>query len=631
VYRDPSDILIEYWGHQAFRGSQEAVIDRLLSGRDVMALMPTGGGKSICFQVPALAQEGLCIVVSPLVALIQEQVARLKAMGIKAIALTGGISFEELGNLLDNCLYGNYKFLYLSPERLMQPMVRERIQGMNVNLLAVDEAHCISQWGNDFRPAYLHCRLLRELKPGVPLVALTATATPRVLADILENLGLEGAEIFKDSYVRTNIAFKVKHTEDKLGQLKKTLEKNPGSAIVYVRSRKLCESLALFLDRQGIPSAHFHGGIPKKEKQEKRVLWAQGEIRAMVATNAFGMGVDKADVRQVVHYQAPDSLESYYQEAGRAGRDGNPALSVILHAKADREAAQGLYLASLPGVGDIKQVYSKLNNHFQISYGELPGAPLALKFQDFCERYGFPPALAFNALRILDQNSVISLTETYKERPLLRFVGTKAAIFDYLERNRSSAPLVQTILRTYGGITQFDTQIDLQSLSRKTGQGEATIRRVVQQLADDGLAEYSNQASDLEITFLVPREDDHTIYPFAKKIEDFNRVKRGNTKAMLDYIENKKVCRNRVLLNYFGENSPEKCGSCDICNKREKKAAHPLLEERIIELLQIAPSRKGGLAKAMEADKKTLGKALERMIRAQKIQKNENNEYSLRS
>ena len=628
--RDPSSILIEYWGHEAFRGSQEAVIDRLLSGQDVLALMPTGGGKSICFQVPALAREGLCIVVSPLVALIQDQVAQLKARGIKAIALTGGISFEELGNLLDNCLYGNYKFLYLSPERLLQPMVQERIQGMDVNLLAVDEAHCISQWGNDFRPAYLHCRLLRELRPGVPLVALTATATPRVLGDILENLGLEGAEIFKDSYARTNIAFRVKHTEDKLGQLKKYMEKKPGSAIVYVRSRKLCETLSNFLNREGISAAYLHGGIPKKEKQEKRILWAQGEIRAMVATNAFGMGVDKGDVRQVIHYQAPDSLESYYQEAGRAGRDGKPSVSVILHARADRGAAESLYLAALPGVEDIKRIYSKLNNYFQISYGELPQSPWALKFQEFCERYGFPPTLAFNALRILDQNSVISLTETYKERPLLRFVGTKAEIFDYLERNRRSAPVVQTILRTYGGITQYDTQINLQLLARKTGQAEAAIRTIVQQLADDGLADYSNQASDMEITFLVPREDDHTIYPFAKKIEDFNRVKRDNIMAMLDYIKNKKVCRNRVLLNYFGENSPEKCGSCDICNKREKKAAHPLLEERILGLLQIAPSRKRVLAKATEADKKTLAKILDRMIKADTIQKNENNEYSLK-
>lgn len=631
MHRDPTAILTDYWGHRAFRGSQEAVIDHLLSDRDVVALMPTGGGKSICFQVPALAREGLCIVVSPLVALIQEQVAQLKARGIKAIALTGGISFEELGQLLDNCLYGNYKFLYLSPERLQHPMVRERIQGMNVNLLAVDEAHCISQWGNDFRPAYLHCGLLRELKPGVPLVALTATATPKVLEDILENLGLQGAEIFKDSYARANLAFRVKHTEDKWGQLKKIMDKKPGSTIVYVRSRKLCESLTNFLNREGIPSAYFHGGITRKEKQEKRELWAQGQIRAMVATNAFGMGVDKADVRQVIHFQAPESLESYYQEAGRAGRDGKPALSVILHAKADREAALGLYLAALPGVEDIKRVYSKLNNHFQISYGELPGAPVALKFQDFCERYGFPPNLAFNALRILDQNSVISLTETYRERPLLRLVGAKTAIFDYLERNRAAAPLVQALLRTYGGVTQFDTPIDLGLLSRKTGMGEAAIRTALQRLADDGLAEYRSQASDLEITFLVPREDDHTIYPFAKKIADFNGVKRGNIMAMLDYIENKKVCRSRVLLNYFGENGPEKCGSCDICNKREKKAAHPLLEERIIELLQIAPSRKGGLSKATEADKKTLGKVLERMLKAQKIQKNENNEYSLRS
>lgn len=630
MYRDPTSILMEYWGHESFRGSQEMIVQRLLDGGDAVALMPTGGGKSICYQVPAMAREGLCIVVSPLVALIQDQVAQLKARGIKAISLAGGIRFEELGNLLDNCLYGNYKFLYLSPERLQQSMVQERIQGMNINLLAVDEAHCISQWGNDFRPAYLHCSLLRELVPGVPMVALTATATPKVLDDILENLKLERAEVFKDSYARSNIAFKVKQTGDKLGQLKKYLHKDKGSAIVYVRSRKLCVSLSGSLNREGIPSAYFHGGIPKSEKDEKRVLWTQGEIRVMVATNAFGMGVDKADVRLVIHYQVPDSLESYYQEAGRAGRDAMSSTSIILWSKEDREAAQRLYLSSLPGVEEVKQVYSKLNNHFQISYGELPQGPLTFKFEEFCGRYGFQSTMAFNALRILDQNSVLSLSDTFTERHFLRFVGSKAEIYGYLNRNRKSAAVVQTILRTYGGITQFDTGLDLKLLSRKTGESESTIKTIMQQLSDDGLAVYSQQSSDLEISFLVPREDDHTIYTFSRKIEDLNRIKRDNLKAMLGYIENKKQCRNQLLLNYFGENGPEKCGSCDICNKREKKASMPQLEDRILGLLQLSPSRKRVLAKATDTDKKTLGKVLQRMLAAKKIQINANNEYSLK-
>ena len=630
MQRDPTTILMEYWGHESFRGSQEMIIERLLDGGDVMALMPTGGGKSVCYQVPAMAREGLCIVVSPLVALIQDQVAQLRAKGIKAISLGGGIPFEELGNLLDNCLYGNYKFLYLSPERLQQPMVQERIQRMNVNLLAVDEAHCISQWGNDFRPAYLHCSLLRELVPGVPMVALTATATPQVLGDILENLKLDSAQVFKDSYARSNIAFKVKHTIDKSGQLRKYLGKDRGSAIVYVRSRKLCVSLSSLLNREGIPSAYFHGGIPKGEKDIKRVLWTQGEIRVMVATNAFGMGVDKPDVRMVIHYQVPDSLESYYQEAGRAGRDGGPSTSIILWSKEDRKKAESLYLSSLPGVEQVKQVYSKLNNHFQISYGELPQGPLAFKFEEFCERYGFQSTMAFNALRILDQNSVLSLSDNFTQRHLLRFVGSKAGIYGYLEKNRKSAAVVQTILRTYGGITQFDTKVDLKLLSRKTGESESTLKTIMQQLSDDGLAVYDQQSSDLEICFLVPREDDHTIYPFSRKIEDLNRVKGDNLRAMLGYIENKKQCRNQLLLNYFGENGPEKCGSCDICNKREKKASITQLEERILGLLQLSPSRKRVLAKATEADKKILGKVLQRMLADNKIQINANNEYSLK-
>ncbi|HKL90535.1 MAG TPA: RecQ family ATP-dependent DNA helicase, partial [Allomuricauda sp.] len=302
MYKDTKSILQQFWGYDDFRGSQKEIIDTVLSGQDVLALMPTGGGKSICYQIPSLAKEGICVVVSPLVALIQDQVAQLKKRNIKAVALTGGIPPDELNNLLDNCLYGNYKFLYLSPERLQQTIVQERIQQMNVNLIAIDEAHCISQWGNDFRPAYLGCSILKELVPDTPMIALTATATPKVVDDIVENLELDHVRIFKDSFSRSNITFRVKRSEDKLYQLKKYMDRIPGSAIVYVRSRKMSISLANFLIKKGISASFFHGGIPKSDKEEKLNLWLSGNVRVMVATNAFGMGVDKPDVRLVVHY-----------------------------------------------------------------------------------------------------------------------------------------------------------------------------------------------------------------------------------------------------------------------------------------------------------------------------------------
>ncbi|MER3318138.1 MAG: ATP-dependent DNA helicase RecQ [Allomuricauda sp.] len=627
MHKDTTSILKQFWGYDDFRGSQKEIIDNVLSGKDVLALMPTGGGKSICYQVPSLAMEGICIVVSPLVALIQDQVAQLRKRNIKAIALTGGIPPDEVNNLLDNCLYGNYKFLYLSPERLQQTIVKERIQQMNVNLIAIDEAHCISQWGNDFRPAYLGCSILKELVPSTPMIALTATATPRVVDDIVENLELGEVSIFKDSFSRTNINFRVKRSEDKLYQLKKYMDKVPGSAIVYVRSRKMSISLANFLIKNGVSASFFHGGIPKSDKEEKLNLWLSGKVRVIVATNAFGMGVDKPDVRLVVHYQIPDSLESYFQEAGRAGRDGEPSTAIIITSNEDEDKAKKQFLSALPDVAFIKQVYSKLNNYFQISYGELVSEPLSFKFNEFCKRYEFNPNMTFNAIRILDQNSVLSLTENFKEKTTLQFVASKTEIFNYLDKHRITAPVIQTILRTYGGITEYETKINLYMLSQKTGTSEERLKHILQQLADDNIAEYQNNSSDLEITFLVPREDDHTINLFAKKIKDFNQVKQNNMSAMLGYISNKKVCRSIYLLNYFGEKTMEKCGTCDICTKKERVASPYDLEKRIMELLAIRPHTSRQLEKEMGANEKELLKTLERLLEDELVSINFKNEY----
>ncbi len=564
MVKDPHEILEKYWGFSQFRGSQEQIIDTVIQGRDVLALLPTGGGKSLCYQVPAMAKDGLCIVVSPLIALIQNQVDALKNKGIKALALTGGISFNEVIDLLDNCLYGNYKFLYLSPERLQQELVQERIQQMNVNLIAIDEAHCISQWGNDFRPAYLNCNVLRELLPETPIIALTATATPKVAEDITENLQLSAAAIYKDSFSRDNIAFHVQWNEDKKFQLKKLCLGLQKSAIVYVRTRRSAQELSDFLNAHKLATTFFHGGIPKKEKTKRLQLWLENKVQVMVATNAFGMGIDKPDVELVVHYQIPDSLENYFQEAGRAGRDGTPAKAVMVLNQADENQVKQQFLSVLPDIDFLKLLYKKLNNYFQIPYGEGTAETFHFHFNKFCDTYKLNTALTYNGLRILDQNSVISLSESFTKKITLQFIATKGQVFYYLENHTSIAALIQTILRTYGGIFEHPTKINPLLISKKTNIPEEKIHQILVQLNTDGIVDYQAQSSDLEIIFLVPREDDRTINIFARKVKEQQQVKINNIESILAYVNSNKVCRSTQLLHYFGEER-KACGICDVC------------------------------------------------------------------
>lgn len=626
----PKTLLKTFWGYDAFRGAQEAIIAAVLAKKEVLALMPTGGGKSLCYQVPALVLEGICIVISPLVALIQDQVRQLKARGIKAIALTGGISFSELNALLDNAVYGDYKFLYLSPERLQQPLVQQRIREMAVNLIAIDEAHCVSQWGHDFRPAYLECALLREWAPNAPIIALTATATPRVVEDIVTHLKLQSVCMFKDSFARTNLIFKVKHTQDKRYQLQKYIHQYPGSAIVYVRSRKICQSLANFLNRNGCKASYFHGGLSRTAKEDTLNLWLQNEVDVMVATNAFGMGIDKPDVRLVVHYQIPDSLESYFQEAGRAGRDGQTANAVFLTTEADKVQAQRQFLAALPDVGFVKRLYVQLNTYFQIPYGERPTETFTLPFNAFCTRYDFPVNKAYSAFRLLDQHSVVALSENFTEKTTLQFVAPNSQLFSYMNKNRKVTPVIQTLLRTYGGITEHETKIDLHRISKKTGEKELFLKEILEQLARDGLVTYKKTSSDLEITFLVPREDARTINVFAEKIKHLNTVKQNNMNAVLAYVNNAKTCRSVFLLNYFGETARKPCGTCDICMQQHQEPPG-VLKDRIIALLQASPHTSRRLEQRIGAEEQLLLQTLQRLLEDEVVYLNYKNEYSIKT
>ncbi len=628
---NPREILKKYWGFSQFKGSQEQIIAEILEGRDVLALLPTGGGKSLCYQVPALAKKGICIVVSPLVALIQDQVDSLRTKGIKAIALTGGIPPWELTDLLDNCLYGNYKFLYLSPERLQQEVVQERIQQMQVNLLAIDEAHCISQWGNDFRPAYLGCSVLRDLAPDAPAIALTATATQSVAQDIVENLKFQDPLEIKDSFARDNIAFKVLVDEDKRYRLRQLCTTTPRSGIVYVRTRRMAQEIAHLLNENKCTATYFHGGISKREKEQRLGLWMRNEIKVMVATNAFGMGIDKPDVGLVVHYQIPDSIENYFQEAGRAGRDGGDAEAVLVINGADEIQVKNQFLSVLPDIPFLKLLYYKLCNYFQIAYGEGEHETFQFRFNEFCDTYKLNSIWAYNGLRILDQNSVIALSEAFSKKTTVQFTASKQQLFHYLDTHKKEAPIAQTLLRTYGGIFDFETKVNTVLISKKAKVPEQLVLDFLETLQKDDIIKYKAEHSDLEITFIVPREDDRTINVFAKKIKAQQQTKIGHVEQMLSYVKNDKTCRSRQLLSYFGEHKKGSCGKCDVCT-RKKKVTKDVQQVIAMDVLDLLGEKRQGsreMINVLPYREEVVLKVLQELLENGKIGINAKNEYEL--
>ena len=626
----PKEILSKYWGFDSFRGSQEEIINAISNGQDVLGLLPTGGGKSLCFQVPALMKEGICIVISPLIALIENQVDNLQKLGIKAIGLKGGLKFTEVDKLLDNCIYGNYKFLYLSPERLQQELVQERIKAMNVSMFVIDEAHCISQWGHDFRPAYLSCSILRELHPIPPMVALTATATKRVSDDIIKSLDLTYPFVVKDSFFRKNIGFGVLLTEDKNGRLKQYCQQIKRSAIVYVRSRRKAEELSKFLVNNNLKATFYHGGVDQKMKTERLNLWLEDKIQIMVATNAFGMGIDKPDVELVVHYQIPDSLENYFQEAGRAGRNGDFAKAILLTNTTDKVLVKKQFIEILPDVAYVKMIYRKLNTFFQIGYGEFTDAKFHLNFNEFCSIYKLNTFLTYNALQLLDRNSVLSLSENFSKKITIKFITDKDTLYRYIDNNSKLADFIKVVLRTYGGLFEFDTQINTYLLSKKTSLSESLIHQNFEVLEKDEIIEYTSVSSDLEMLFLVPRDDDRTINMFAKNIEEQNQLKIEKVTKMLSYIENDTVCRSIQLLDYFGEIQEKECGICDVC--MNQKAGNTDIVHAKIKIIQILKEGKADsreLQNRLNIAQEILIAGLQELLEDNYISLNATNEYQL--
>ena len=628
----PINILERYWKFTSFRPEQEAIINAVIDGEDTFVLLPTGGGKSLCFQIPALAKEGICIVVSPLIALMKDQVQALNNKGIKAMAITSGISYSQLDTLLDNCIYGNYKFLYLSPERLQQELVQGRIRQMNVNLIAVDEAHCISQWGSDFRPAYKNITVLRQLQPSVNVVALTASAKPDVVQDIIKELDFINPKIFKHSFLRSNLAYMVFHENDKYYRLETILKKHTASSIIYVRNRKLTLELSSFLNSKKITATHYHGGLSNIDKDKNMTAWLNNQNQVMVATNAFGMGIDKPDVKTVIHLNLPESIESYFQEAGRVGRNGEKAFAIILKNNSDEALVKNQFLSVLPTVNLVKQVYRKLCNYFQISYGEGVYDTFDFDFNTFCKTYKFSSILCYNSLLLLDRNSIITLSNQFKNNVTVQFIISNQSLFNYLETHKKYSIIVKSILRLYGGVFDHITKIDLVKITKKASVSEGILIHTLQQLEHDKIITLNLAKTDAQITFIEPREDDKTINRIALIIEQQNKLKQQHVKAMLDYVENESVCKSMQLLAYFGEKNTEPCGICSVCinfKKHKKPQDLKSIKKQIIELLENGDQSSRALLAHLKCEEKDMKTVLKLLLEHHIITITPTNTYKL--
>ena len=628
----PINILERYWNFTEFKPLQEDIINAVIEGEDTFALLPTGGGKSLCFQIPSLAKEGICIVISPLIALMKDQVQKLQDQGIKAMALTSGIPPQQIDTLLDNCIYGNYKFLYISPERLQQELVQERIRQMHVNLIAVDEAHCISHWGNDFRPAYKNIALLRQLQPGVNVVALTASATPKVVQDIIKELDFIQPKIFKQSFSRPNLAYLVLHENDKYYRMESILKKYTASSIIYVRNRKLTLEISTFLESKGITATYYHGGLSNAEKDRFMQQWLNDQKQVMVATNAFGMGIDKPDVKTIIHFNLPESLESYFQEAGRAGRNGDKAFAVILKNNSDELLIKNQFLSVLPTVDFIKQVYRKLCSYFQISYGEGEFTTHDFDFTTFCKVYEFNTVLCYNALLLLDRTSIISLSRQFHNQVSLQVIATNPVVFRYLETHKDFEIIVKSILRMYGGVFEHDTKINLLRISEKASVTEPVLISTLKQLEKDAIITLNLAKTDAQVTFTQPREDDKTINRIASVIEQQNDLKQVQVKAVLDYIKNDAVCKSKQLLSYFGETNITPCGICSVCTKTKKPTKSQdlkSLRNQIIERLESGDLSSRALITELNCSEKDLKMVLQLLLEHQIISITKTNTYKL--
>ena len=558
-------ILKDYWGYDNFRGIQEDIIRSIGSGRDTLGLMPTGGGKSITFQVPAMAKDGLCIVITPLIALMKDQVRNLRDRGIKAVAIYSGMTREEIIIALENCIFGNYKFLYISPERLDTEIFRIKLRSMKVSMITVDESHCISQWGYDFRPAYLKISEIRNLLPDVPVLALTATATPEVVKDIQQRLAFKEENVFRMSFERKNLAYIVRRTESKQEELLHILKHVQGSAIVYAHNRKRTKEYAQLLNEKGITATFYHAGLNNETKDQRQKSWVKGETRVMVATNAFGMGIDKPDVRLVVHVDIPDSPEAYFQEAGRGGRDGEKAYAVLLYARSDKATLKKRISDTFPEKDYIRTVYEHLNYYYQMAMGDGLGCTREFNIDEFCRNFKHFPIQVDSALKILTRAGYLEYTDEQDNNSRLIFTLTKEELYRIHETSPETEKLINVILRSYTGVFTEYAYINEETLSMRTGMTRQQVYDTLISLTRRHILHYIPGKKTPYIIYTRERQEADRLI-FTKEVyEDRKESFIRRIEAMTEYAESDDKCRSRMLLLYFGEKNEHNCGQCDVC------------------------------------------------------------------
>ena len=624
-------ILKQYWGYTQFRPLQEDIIRSVASGKDTLGLMPTGGGKSLTFQVPGLAKEGICLVVTPLIALMKDQVANLRSRDVKAAAIHSGLTRDEINVILENCIFGGTKFLYLSPERIGTELFLEKLPHMQVSMLAIDEAHCISQWGYDFRPSYLKIAEIREYLPDVPVLALTATATPDVVKDIQQKLNFKEENVFEKSFKRDNLAYVVRYAEDKEEQLVKVLQKVPGSAVVYVRSRKKTKEYAELLLKNGISASSFHAGMPQEVKDEKQKRWTQSEIRVMVSTNAFGMGIDKPDVRVVVHMDAPDSLEAYFQEAGRAGRDEKKAYALLLWSNNDKARLKRSIPLSFPEKETILNVYKALGNFFQLAVGSGFGMVYDFDMGLFCSTYKMNVMVVFNSLKILQRAGYLEFTEELNLSSKVIFILRRDELYKFQVANEDYDTFIKLLLRSYTGLFTEYVSINEEVLAKRMNVTRQVIYEYLVTLSKLKVIKFIPQRKTPLISYTTSREDTKYIELRKEVYKDRKTRYEDRIESVIEYGSTNHICRSKLLLSYFGQKNVENCGQCDVCQQMKKTdlslKTFDEIEQQVKKLLKKNPMTFSQLILQLKVDENDLQKVIRWLEEYEVIGENEQGQF----